>query len=431
MLRMKTIMLIVLINFLFYHFGFTQTAPVDSQKMMQKALRVYMDCDICDMDYIRTEISYVNYVRDRHDAQVHVLITTQSTGSGGTEFTVTFLGKQNFAHINDTLKYVSEKSATSDDIRKGLVRSLKLGLVRYVSHTPVADKLSVHFQSQATNVKVKDKWNNWVYGISANTFAQGQKSTNSLSIYGRVYANHVTTDWKIRFSLSGSYNESNFEINDTTTISSFTRSKNVSFSVVKSLTDHWSAAVFADYSTSTYSNLKHRVRLSPAIEYNIFPYSESTRRELRIDYGLRTGYVDYLEKTIYYKNWEYLNSHYISVTLSLKQTWGSAQTSIDASQFLHDLSKNRLQLFSYVQLRLFSGFSLNIFGNISRIHDQLGLPLAGASQEEVLLRRRELATTYSYFISFGFSYTFGSIYSNIVNPRFGSGGGGYRFSFSM
>ncbi len=30
---------------------------------------------------------------------------------------------------------------------------------------------------------------------------------------------------------------------------------------------------------------------------------------------------------------------------------------------------------------------------------------------------------YSYFFMFGLSYTFGSIYSNVVNPRFGSGSG--------
>jgi hypothetical protein len=48
-----------------------------------KALRIYLDCDLCgadDFDYIRTEIAFVNYVRDRKEAQVHVLITTQETG---------------------------------------------------------------------------------------------------------------------------------------------------------------------------------------------------------------------------------------------------------------------------------------------------------------------------------------------------------------
>ncbi|MBI5325982.1 MAG: hypothetical protein HZB41_12040, partial [Ignavibacteriae bacterium] len=61
------------------------------------------------------------------------------------------------------------------------------------------------------------------------------------------------------------------------------------------------------------------------------------------------------------------------------------------------------------------------YGGFSMIHDQLYLPKEGATLEEILLRRKALETTYSYFVSFGLSYTFGSVYSNVVNPRF------YRF----
>ena len=41
------------------------------------------------------------------------------------------------------------------------------------------------------------------------------------------------------------------------------------------------------------------------------------------------------------------------------------------------------------------------------------------TDEEILLRQRELATSFQYFVSLGVSYTFGSIFSNVVNPRFG------------
>jgi hypothetical protein len=42
------------------------------------------------------------------------------------------------------------------------------------------------------------------------------------------------------------------------------------------------------------------------------------------------------------------------------------------------------------------------------------------SGTEVLLRLRELATEYSFDFGVGLSYTFGSIYNNVVNPRFGN-----------
>jgi hypothetical protein len=52
------------------------------------------------------------------------------------------------------------------------------------------------------------------------------------------------------------------------------------------------------------------------------------------------------------------------------------------------------------------------------IHNQLSLPAAGASTEDILLRQKELETQYSYFTNITLSYTFGSIYNNVVNPRF-------------
>jgi len=62
---------------------------------------------------------------------------------------------------------------------------------------------------------------------------------------------------------------------------------------------------------------------------------------------------------------------------------------------------------------------VHISGYYAAVHDQLSLVKGGATLEEILLQRTELATNYSYFASIGFSYTFGSVFSNVVNPRFG------------
>jgi hypothetical protein len=63
------------------------------------------------------------------------------------------------------------------------------------------------------------------------------------------------------------------------------------------------------------------------------------------------------------------------------------------------------------------------------MHDQLALVKGGATREEILLKRKELASTYTYFTYFGLSYTFGSIYNNVVNPRFGNRSRGMSMSF--
>jgi hypothetical protein len=60
----------------------------------------------------------------------------------------------------------------------------------------------------------------------------------------------------------------------------------------------------------------------------------------------------------------------------------------------------------------------------SWIHDQLSLLGREPTFEEQLLRLRELPRTSDYFISIGFQFTFGSIFTNVINPRFGSSRGG-------
>ena len=90
-----------------------------------EALRVFLDCrtTYCDFDYVRTELAFVNYVRDPVDAQIFVLVTTEYTGGGGTQFTVNLIGRQDFTGRNDTLYYVSQRTDTYDEVRRGLTQT--------------------------------------------------------------------------------------------------------------------------------------------------------------------------------------------------------------------------------------------------------------------------------------------------------------------
>jgi hypothetical protein len=127
--------------------------------------------------------------------------------------------------------------------------------------------------------------------------------------------------------------------------------------------------------------------------------------------------------TIYDKTSQNLWSESLSLSLDVKEKWGSISTSLSGSHYFCDLSKYHLTLFAAVNVQLFKGLSFFAAGGGSRIHDQIFLPKGAASLEEVLLQRRQLETGYSYFVSVGLSYTFGSIFTNVVNPRFGSQGG--------
>lgn len=405
------------------------------EERQEEALRIFIDCPDypCDLDYFRTEITFVNYVRDRTDAHVHILITTQRTGGGGREFTVSFIGQKQFTGIDDTLRYISRQTDTEDDIRRGLVRTLKIGLMRYVAHSPVGDRIEVSYVSpkekEAGPQVVKDPWNFWTFRYSLRGSANGEKSVKSLWVNSSFSANRTTEEWKIRLSLTGGYSESKYKIDDVFTITNIQRNYGLRGLVVKSLGRHWSVGARGSASYSTYKNYDLALRLAPALEYNIFPYAEATRRLLTFQYLVGVNDFNYHEETIFLKNSETLFDHTLSISYDIKQPWGSISTSLEGSNYLHDFNKFHLELFSSLEVRLFKGLSLNLFGWITFLRDQLSLPRRGASLQEVLLRQRQLATSYNYYFSLGISYTFGSIYSNIVNPRFGGTGGGRVFYF--
>ena len=391
----------------------------DPDSLKSLAPNVYIDCSGCDNDYLRTEIAFVNFVRDRKQADIHILVSEQRTGGGGRQYTIEFMGQANFKDMADTLIYVSYESDTDDMVREGLTSVFKIGLARYAAKTPLREYLSVNYSKPSSPTAVKDKWDYWVFEISGNYWFNGEKSYRSLNVNGNIEASRVTEQSRIRFGIWGNYNESKFDYEDYKALS-LSRSKGFNSGYIKSLGDHWSAGLWGDVYSSTYSNKDMQAKITSAVEYNIFPYDQSNRRQLRLSYNVGMVYVDYEEETIYGKTTEWLTGQSLGITLELVQPWGSVYANLSGSHYLHDFEKNKINLYSRLSIRIVEGLSFDLNGSVSRVHDQLSLRMGGASEEEVLLRRRELATSYNYWGSFGISYSFGSIYNNVVNPRFGN-----------
>jgi hypothetical protein len=159
--------------------------------------------------------------------------------------------------------------------------------------------------------------------------------------------------------------------------------------------------------------------LSPAFEYNVFPYSENTRRQFRFLYRIGVNRFVYAQETIFFKLSETLGQHVLSGFFDLREPWGTTAIALTCSQYLDDASKYRLEISGSLSLRLIEGLSLRLQGNYAMIRDQISLQRASPNPEDVLQQRIQLGTSFSYFASFGVSYTFGSIYNNVVNPRFG------------
>jgi len=393
--------------------------PAQEPEASAKAvpLRVFVESSAFDLGDWAASIPYAE-PSSAENAQVIVAVKPE----GSNVYVILLTGRGEFEGQSDGFAYAVPPGQSKDEIRAALIQQIKLGLLRFVSKTPLAGRISLSLMDQVKPTAVTDPWNFWVFSLSLNGFLNGEKSTNSRSWIGNFSAGRVTPAWKIRLSLSGNTNTDAFELDDYRYESS-SRSAHLGALVVKSLTDHWSIGAYLNAASSTYQNIRWSLSPAAAVEYDLFPYSESTKRQLRILYRVGLTKARYREETIFDKVRETLWSESLSATLEVKKPWGTISATLLGQHYFHDFSKNQLQLNGELSFRVFRGLKFNLNGGGSRVHDQLFLPKSGASLEEVLLRRLQLATTYNYYFSVGLSYSFGSIFSNIVNPRFGSGSG--------
>jgi len=389
----------------------------------QDTLKVFLDCgENCDFDFLRQEITYLDYVRDRKDADIHVLVTTRNTGTGGREYGLQFIGVGRFGDHVHRAVYVSSGSDTSDERRRGFARVFTLGLTPYLMDTHVAGRMSLRVtapdEAPSAAMAKTDKWNLWIFRMGASSDLRGERSDKSRQFKGSFSANRTTEQWKISFVGEGQYNRNTFTLSSGTTLTSISHNYQVRTVAVKSLNaDHWAAVARISTGDATQNNYKQNSRVATGIEYNIFPYAESSRRALLFQAAVGLNRFDYIEITIYDKMHETRLDSSIQGVLAFRQPWGYSSLSAEYITYLHDLSKRRLELDGRLDLRLFRGLSVNTNGKLSLVHDQLYLKAGSASDEEILLRRQRLATSYRYELTVGFSYQFGSIFNNVVNPR--------------
>ena len=386
-------------------------------------LRIFLDCWECDVDHLRRNVRFVEYVRDRTVADLHVLVTTQSTGGGGRSWEVKFIGLGRFQGLDRSFTFTTNQTATSDEVRREFARIFRLGLVGYAADTSPASQLDVTFRRPPPTpggpaTSVRDPWRRWVFRTNANASFSGEASSKYKSYRFSGSASRTTAAWKVNVSANSNYNRNVFTLSDDRDVVSVTESANVSGLVVKSLTGKWSWGSRAGVSTSSFSNTERALSASTGIEYDFFPYSEANRRSLTVQYMLGAMDNKYRELTIFDKLQETVPTHTLAVNLGLRQPWGSMGGWVNYVQHLNHTDRLRLSINGNADVRLFKGFSFYFYGGYSKIKDQIGLRKGESTPEEILLRLTQQATNYSYNYNLGLSYRFGSIFDSIVNPRF-------------
>ena len=361
-------------------------------------------------------------MRDQDDASIYLLINDQRTAGGGREFNLIFseIGVQ--GGRSDTLRYVSSSTDTSDERRFGLNRYIKIGLIPFVSNTVAVQSLDVFYEQPAerteTDVEIDDPWDSWVFDVNLRSNMSGQAREFNFGLYSGFEAERTTETWKIRSMARGEIRRRNVELTD--------RTLNVNRDwgsywgmVAYSVSDHLSFGFFTGASFNRTNNIALRTYIAPSVEYNFFPYSEFQQRRFLIQYQLTPQYRKYYNTTIFLKDSELIMEQKVSGRLRYDQRWGRIDIRVSGSHYFHDAAINRITFNPSFDIRVRRGLSVSISGSYRVINDQLSLEFRGDPNDPIsIIEGVQRPTSYDYSLSFGLSYTFGSIYNNIVNPRF-------------
>lgn len=414
------------------------------QTPVTETVNLFFDCQgsgCWDLDFFRREIPYVNWVRDRQSADVHVLVTTQTTGGGGRQYVLAFLGRGRFEGQTQELQVTTSADATADEARRAVAARLRLGLGRYLAGTAMAERLQVVLPAPPPGGgpgpagarppgppqgggQPDDPWDFWTFRLGVSASLSGESSYSSSSYNTSFNANRTTDAWKLSFTGRIYQYEQTFDLGDGAE-SKYTREdRSGTGLVVKTLSDRLSWGARGGVGKNTYYNEDLRWNLASGLEMNVFPYAESSRRSLTVQGLLEARHWDYQEVTIFGQTAETRVVAQLRSELRLVQPWGNLSFSAEHSRYLHDASKWMAAVSGGGDVRLFRGFSLNVYANYGWIRDQLYIKAGGYTDEQILTRQRALATNFSYWTSFGISYRFGSVLNNVVNPRFGGSSGG-------
>ncbi len=385
-------------------------------------LKVYLDCNNCFGDYIREEVDMVEYVRDPAEADVHIIVSRADTGSGGIERAIALIGLGRFKGSDYNLRAISQSGDTEDTQRLRLATAITIGLLNYLASEGVKGGLTVEVEQIAQpgqSGPVVDPWNFWVMSVQGSVAMAGEESSRQFDLSADLGADRITDDWKITMGFEIEHSREDFDLDEDEPLRAVRNERDFDGLLARSVNNHWSVGGRASIESSTFENIAIRLFTGPAIEFNLFPYSEYTRRQLRFGYAVGPYFARYREQTLLFTFRDAMAQQQASVTLDQREPWGSLQAELEYSAFFPDVSLYRIELEGDVNVRLARGLSLSIEGAMGRLRDQISIPRRELSDEEVLLRLRRLRSGYEYNLQIGLTYTFGSIFNTIVNPRFG------------
>ena len=386
-----------------------------------RKLGVFIDCggEDCDLDHIRQKVTFINYVYERKDADVHILVTSQSSATGK-ENQLRFIGLKEYANKDQVLKFLVHSTDTETQHREQFLQLLTLGLMRYISETPLAQKVTISVDdSGLAQGPARDPWDSWIISTSVYGYVSGEESFAYHMFDSWINGNRTTEQWKFNLGTGVNRREAKYKLGDGSTTNNAQSSFYYNGRVIKSLGAHWGVGGGVIGERDTFHNLEPSLQMSAAVEHNLFPYGESSDRSFTILYFAGAAMLNYGEETTFEKFEETRFTEGLQVEFKKKRTWGDSSVSAQFSHFGYS-DQYRVIVGSENTWRVVKGLTVNLSGNAKRVNDQLYLPKGDISDEDVLVRRRAQKTGFEYSLHVGVTFTFGSIYNNTVNARLAS-----------
>ena len=172
---------------------------------------VFLDCATrgCNREYFRTELTWVNWVRVPEGSDVHVIMTSQTTGAGGREYQLDFMGRGDVEY-EEQLLYQAPPTATDRETLDELVRTIGMGLLHFATLNgffetvedfheiagmvaPVTEGFDPGERVVAQD-EVDDPWNFWVFRLGGRTELNGEQTRRTNQINGNASASRRDPD---------------------------------------------------------------------------------------------------------------------------------------------------------------------------------------------------------------------------------------------
>ncbi len=239
-------------------------------------LRVYLDCNhICFEDYLRDEITFVDFVRQPQDADVHVLAVSNETGGGGREIVLRFVGRERFAGHDEELRAITLSGDTEATRRELVLRTVEVALLAFMARDGFPSGVLVEVDTPGGSgggAQAGDPWSGWVFSVRTSADYSAEESTTDRSWDLNLGANRVTDAWKLTFGTSFDYSTEEFDLDEGDPLKAVRRERQTDWFVARSWGPHWSVGLDGQFRSSTFGNTKFSFETAPAIEYSVFPY---------------------------------------------------------------------------------------------------------------------------------------------------------------